>query len=111
MEKIHIIALIEESAHHFLFCVKTEYTSTKEAGQIMEKYMREGKITPEEEHILKTQFVDTLKIAGVVVPFVLIPGASILMPILIKVAAKHNIELLPSAFNEPKPSPTGIQPV
>ena len=111
MEKMHIIATIEESAHHFLFCVKTEYGNTREAGQIMEKYLREGKITPEEEHILKTQFVDTLKIAGVVVPFVLIPGASILMPILIKVAAKHNIELLPSAFNEPKPPVTNAQPL
>jgi hypothetical protein len=104
MEKIHLVAMIEESAHHFLYCIKTEYVSAREAGQIMEKYIKEGKITPEEEHILKTQFVDTLKLAGVVVPFVLVPGASILMPILIKVAARHNIELLPSAFNEPKPT-------
>ena len=110
MEKIHVIAMIEESAHLFLYCVKTEYVSTKEAGQIMEKYIKEGKITPDEEHILKTQFVDTLKLAGVVVPFVLIPGASILMPILIKVAARHNIELLPSAFNGPKPTIAGTQP-
>jgi len=110
MEKMHIIATIEESAHHFLYCIKTEYVSTREAGHIMEKYVKEGKISPEEEHILKTQFVDTLKLAGVVVPFVLIPGASILMPILIKVAARHNIELMPSAFNAPKPSITGTQP-
>ena len=80
--------------------MKTEYAGTKEAGAIMRKYMKEGKITAEEEHILKTQMVDSLKIVGVVVPFVLVPGASILMPILIKVAGKHNIELLPSAFNK-----------
>ncbi len=108
MEKIVIIEKIEAGAHHFLYCVKTEYAGTKEAAQIMEKYLKGEKITHEEEHILKTQLVDSLKIAGVVVPFVLIPGASILMPILIKVAAKHNIELLPTAFNgDKKDKPAG----
>lgn len=94
-----IIEKIEEGAHHFLHCIRIEYDGTREAGAIVRKYMKEGKITPEEEHILKLQLVDSLKVVGVVVPFVLIPGASILMPILIKVAGKHNIELLPSAFN------------
>ncbi len=102
MEKLVIIKKIEDSAHHFLYCVKTEYASTKEAALIMEKYLRAGRITHEEEHILKAQLVDSLKLAGVVVPFVLIPGASILMPVLVKVAARHNIELLPAAFRKDK---------
>jgi len=100
MNATNIREKLEESAHHFLLCVKNEYAGTKEAGEILRKYVKEGKITPEEEHILKTQMIDSLKIVGVVVPFVLVPGASILMPILIKVAGKHNIELLPSAFNQ-----------
>jgi len=100
MEKIKIIETIESGAHHFLHSIKIEYDDTKEAGKIIEKYMKEGKITPEEEHILKTQLVDSLKMVGVMVPFVLVPGASILMPILIKVADKHHIELLPAAFND-----------
>jgi hypothetical protein len=43
---------------------------------------------------------DILKTLGVGIPFALIPGASILIPILIKVAQKKGINLLPSAFTE-----------
>ena len=99
MEKLAIIEKIEESAHHFLHCIRIEYDGTLEAGAIVRKYLNVGKITPEEEHILKCQLADSLKIVGVVLPFVLIPGASILMPVLINVARKHNIALLPAAFN------------
>ena len=99
MEKLLIIEKKQKGAHHFLHCIRLEYDGTREAGAVVRKYMKEGKITPEEEHILKSQLVDSLKVVGVVVPFVLIPGASILIPILIKVAARHNIELLPAAFN------------
>lgn len=102
MEKIKIIEKIEESAHHFLRSVRVEYEGTREAGVIIRKYMREGNITVEEEKVLRVQLMDSLKIIGIGVPFVLIPGASVLMPILIKVAEKHNIELMPSAFNEKK---------
>lgn len=100
MRKLKIIEKIETGAHHFLECIKIEYQDTKEAGKIVEKYIREGEISEDEEQVLKQQLVDSLKIVGVVVPFVLVPGASILMPLLIKVASKHNIELLPSAFTE-----------
>jgi hypothetical protein len=100
MQRIIIIKKIEDSAHHFLHSIRVEYEGTKEAGVIIRKYMVEGTISHEEEKILKVQLVDSLKIIGIGVPFVLIPGASILMPILIKVAQKHNIELMPSAFNK-----------
>ncbi|WP_256371696.1 hypothetical protein [Flavobacterium sp. YO12] len=36
---------------------------------------------------------------GIGIPFVLLPGASVLLPILIKAAHKYNIQLMPSAFN------------
>ncbi len=102
---IKILQTIEDSAHHFLHNIRTEITETKEAGLIVRKYVEGGDLTDEEEHILKTQLCDTLKMLGVMVPFVLIPGASVLMPILIKVAEKHNIELMPSAFNDRKDKP------
>lgn len=95
-----IEAIIEEHAHHFLQGLKMEYNGDKEAVLIMRKYIREGKITDAEDTILKTQLMDSLKIIGIGVPFVLIPGASILMPILIKVASRHNIELMPAAFTK-----------
>jgi len=102
MERTIIIEKIEASAHHFLQSIRIEYEGTKEAGAIVRKYMKGEKITAEEEHILKVQLTDSLKIVGIGIPFVLVPGASILMPILIKVAEKHNIELMPSAFNRKK---------
>lgn len=97
---MNIEAIIEENAHHFLHGLKIEYSGDKEAVIILQKYIREGKISSEEDHILKTQLMDSLKMIGIGVPFVLIPGASILMPILIKVAGRHNIALMPSAFGK-----------
>jgi hypothetical protein len=91
-----IIQHIEDNAHHLLLSVHKEEANTKEAGLIIKKYVATGKITEEEEEMLKMQLADTLKIIGIVVPFVLIPGASVVMPVLIKVAGKHNINLLPS---------------
>lgn len=95
---MNIEMIIEEHAHHFLHGIRAEYNGDKEACSIIRKYIREGKISNDEEHILKVQLMDSLKIVGIGVPFVLIPGASILMPILIKIADKHNIQLMPTAF-------------
>jgi hypothetical protein len=92
--------IIEEHAHHFLQGIKVECAGDREAAVIIRKYLREGKITEAEDHVLKVQLMDSLKIVGIGVPFVMIPGASIIMPILIKVAEKHRIELMPSAFNQ-----------
>jgi len=36
--------------------------------------------------------------AGIGIPFMLIPGSTLLMPFLIKLANKRGIDLLPSAF-------------
>ena len=95
---MEIVTIIEEHAHHFLTGLKTEYTGEKEAVVIIRKYIDGKQISEEEYHVLKIQLADSLKIVGIGVPFALIPGASIVMPILIKVAEKHNIELMPSAF-------------
>lgn len=97
---MNIESIIEEHAHHFLQGLKTEYGDDKEALLIIRQYIGTGRISAEQDHLLKTQLDDTLKLIGIGIPFVLIPGASVLMPILIKVAAKHNIELMPSAFTQ-----------
>lgn len=95
---MNIEAIIEEHAHHFLQGLKTECGDDKEALLIIRQYLSTGSISAEQEHLLKTQLYDTLKLAGIGIPFVLLPGASILLPLLIKVAARHHIELMPSAF-------------
>ena len=98
MDRAIIVQHIEDAAHHLLISVHKEEANTKETGVIIRKYVHTGHISVEEEHMLKVQVADTLKIVGIVVPFVLIPGASIVMPILIKVAGKHNINLMPSVM-------------
>ena len=45
----------------------------KDAGKLMIKYMKKGKLTSSEEKELCVQFYDLLKIIGIGVPFVLIP--------------------------------------
>ena len=98
MDRAIIVQHIEDAAHHLLLSVHKEEANTKETAAILRKYAHTGHISVEEEHMLKLQLCDTLKIVGIVVPFVLIPGASIVMPILIKVAGKHNINLMPSVI-------------
>ena len=85
--------------------LKTETQETKQATMIAVKFVSKGSITKEEEKELRQQVFDILKTLGIGIPFALIPGASILIPILIKVAQKKGINLLPSAFDEhPKDS-------
>lgn len=89
---------VESAAHHLLTSAQKEGANTKLSFVIVRKYISTGALTEEEEHALKTELSDALKILGIAVPFVLIPGASIVMPIIIKVAEKHNINLLPSVM-------------
>jgi hypothetical protein len=93
-----ILKKIEEETKQFLENIKEQAENTGEASDVIQKYLSGVELTDEDEEVLKTQLVDWLKIFGVVIPFVLIPGASILMPFLIKVANKYNIELMPTAF-------------
>ena len=103
--KFNLVEKIEECAHHFLQSIKQEGKETKEATMIVHKYIITGVMTDAEEEIIKEQMLDSLKLIGIVVPFILIPGASIVMPILIKVAEKRGVELLPSSFNEENHEP------
>lgn len=80
--------------------IKTEVSETKVASQIVVKYIKEGNVTEEEEKELRIQVYDLLKVLGIGIPFALIPGASLLLPFLIKIAQKKGIQILPTAFNE-----------
>ena len=84
----------------FVSKMGTEAKETREASKVIVKFLKEGKVSKEEEHELKTQIYDLFKMAGIGVPFVLIPGSTLLMPFLIKLANKKGIELLPSAFKK-----------
>jgi len=82
--------------------IKTEVSETKVASQILVKYLKEGNVTEVEEKELRVQVYDLLKILGIGIPFALIPGASLLLPFLIKIAQKKGVQILPTAFNKDK---------
>lgn len=84
----------------FVSKMGTEAKETHEASKVVVKFLKEGKVSKEEEHELKTQIYDLFKMAGIGIPFMLIPGSTLLMPFLIKLAKKKGIDLLPSAFKK-----------
>lgn len=101
---MNIEAIIEAQAHHFLKGLVIEFGDDRDALLVIRQYMVTGSINAAQEHLLKTQLADTLKIVGIGIPFILIPGASVLMPILLKVASKHHIDLLPAPFSKTRNS-------
>lgn len=76
-----------------------EAKETREASKILMKFLIDGKITPEEEKELRTQIYDIFKMAGIGIPFMLIPGSTLLLPFLIKVANRYGVNLIPSSFD------------
>ena len=94
-----------EVMKNFVSKMGTEAKETHEASKVVAKFLKEGKVSKEEEHELKTQIYDLFKMAGIGIPFMLIPGSTLLMPFLIKLANKKGINLLPSAFKKEEENP------
>lgn len=90
----------KKAIQSFVYSMKVEANETHIASKIFVKYIKEGKVTPKEEEELRTQVYDLLKMLGIGIPFALIPGASLLIPFLVKIAQKKGVEILPTAFNE-----------
>lgn len=79
-----------------------EAKETGHASKILVKFLMEGSVSADEEKLLKTQVYDLFKMAGIGIPFFLIPGSSLLLPFLIKVASRYGVNLIPSAFDHSK---------
>ena len=62
------------------------------------KFISKNNISKDEEKHLKTQVYDIFKIIGIGVPFMFIPGSTLLIPFIVKVAEKKGIDLIPSNF-------------
>ena len=99
---MNIEAEIKKHLHNFLQSLKTEYKGTKSSAKVIEKYLKGEKITPQDDLLLRRQFFDYLKYIGIGIPFIIIPGSMILLPLLVREAKKHNIDLLPSSFSGKK---------
>lgn len=91
----------EKTVKAFVFFVdgiKSEATDSKETRRIILKSVTKEKITKEEELHLKMRVYDIFKKVGIGIPFMLIPGATLLIPFILKVADKRGIDLYPTNF-------------
>ena len=86
----------------FLVKLKREGTETSEAAIILSRYAKGEKISPEDAEKFRNQMIDVIKMLGIGIPFVVIPGSTLLLPVVLSVAKKYNIDIFPSSFKENK---------
>jgi len=90
---------IEAALRDFATKVGNEAEETKEAGSIIRRHLAGEKISPEDNKILKAQMFDIMKGVGIGIPILVIPGATIIVPVIIRVAKKYGINIMPSSFD------------
>jgi len=87
------------SAKEFLEQLKQEMGETKEGAAILTKMVSGKELTPEEATALSAQAKDLAK--GLpLLAIVAAPGGGIAAPVLVKLAKKFGIDLMPTAFQE-----------
>lgn len=99
INKILNIKKIKSSMKNFLKNIAQEGREYKEMTQILHNFIKTGKVTKEDSKKVYTQLLDTLKLGGSAGIW-LIPGGSVLLIILVKLAAKWHINLLPTSFKK-----------
>ena len=84
----------------FIYRLKKEGEETSEAYRILVRYAKGEVVSKEDCDKLKTQMIDVIKIVGIGIPYVLIPGSTLLLALLVSIARKYKIEILPSSFKD-----------
>jgi hypothetical protein len=84
----------------FLKRLKKEGNETSEAAIILSRYAKGEKVSKEEMEKFRNQMIDVIKVLGIGVPFTIIPGSSLLLPLVLSIAKKYNIDILPSSFKD-----------
>lgn len=82
----------------FLKRLKQEGNETSEAAIILARYAKGEKVSKEDMEKFRAQMINVIKVLGIGVPFAIIPGSSLLLPLVIAIAKKYNIDILPSSF-------------
>lgn len=91
----------EEQGIIFFNVLKKEYSDTKDLLPIIQKYIKREPITNKEKVLFRNQIKDTLKLAGLgAIAAIPIPGTMLLIPPIIQLAKKFNINLLPEVKEE-----------
>ena len=90
-------SLMVEETKEFLLRFKQELEQSAEGTALLAKMATGENLTPDESTFLKNQLVDI----GKVIPLlglIVLPGGSIAVMVLVKLAAKLGVDLLPSSF-------------
>lgn len=84
----------------FLKRLKKEGSETSEAASILARYAKGDKVSKEDMDKFRNQMIDVIKVLGIGIPFTVIPGSSLLLPLVLSIAKKYNIDILPSSFKD-----------
>jgi hypothetical protein len=92
--------MTQEQGQLFFSILKKEIGDTKDLLPIIQKFIKTKSLTPEEKKTFQTQMKDLLKLTGLgafaIIP---IPGTMLLIPVIVNLAKKFKINLLPEGFN------------
>ena len=91
--------MTQEQGQLFFDIVKKEYGDTKDLLPIIQSYIKTGSLSNDDKKKFQQQMKDTLKVMGLgAIAAIPIPGTMLLIPIIVQLAKKFNINLLPEGF-------------
>lgn len=97
-----LLNMSEVQSKLFFGTIKKEYGDTKDLLPILRKFIKTGSISEEEKKIFRKQMKDNLKLLGLgAIAAIPLPGTMLMIPVIIELAKKFNINLLPEN-TEPK---------
>ena len=87
----------------FFDIIKKEYGDTKDLRPIIQKYMTGKELTPDEKRKFSVQMKDLMKLIGLgAIAAIPIPGTMLLIPVIVQLANKFGINLLPEVTETQK---------
>lgn len=91
-----LLNMSQQQTDMFFDTIKKEYGDTKDLLPIIQKYIKTRKLTASEKSIFQKQMKDNAKLLGLgAIAAIPIPGTMLMIPVIIQLAKKFNINLLP----------------
>lgn len=88
--------MTQEQGSLFFNIIKKEYGDTKDLLPILQKFIKGGKLSQDEKTTFQNQMKDILKVMGLgSIAAIPIPGTMLLIPVIVQLAKRFNINLLP----------------
>jgi len=95
--------MTQEQGQLFFNILKKEYGDTKDLLPILQKFIKGETLTSQEKKAFQTQMKDTFKLMGLgTIAAIPIPGTMLLIPVIVQLAKKFNVDLLPEVKEETK---------